>query len=190
MTPTELLTQAASDFPVMYLDPEAQSRLLQRSLEAYQEKVGPVMRLTFTEDSNVVDTPKAFLSIALAMDAEGVFHEAEEAGGVITVTEQPATTELSSYCGHVSVKPFCIWYFQDFQNWATDQDLPPESIHLISEYLIALLDVLNSERGRAVAQSTGLNLEFPSDQELRERLTQAGLAMEENQAIIPGVVVM
>ena len=179
MTPTELLTRAVSDFPVMYLDSGVQGRLLAKSLEAYQEKVGPIERLTFPDNEVSVDTPVGFLSIAIAMDADSVFHEASESAGVITIVEQSG-----------SVKPFYCWYFQDFQGWDSDTDLPAESIHLLSKHLMASLDILNSERGRAVAQSTGLSLEFPSDQELRERLNVADLAMEENQAIIPGVVVM
>ena len=179
MTPTELLARAVSDFPVMYLDAATQGRFLSKSLEAYQEKVGPMAKLILPADVDEAATPGDFLSIAIAMDADSVFHEATVADGVITIAADTS-----------SVYPLYCWYFQDFQNWDTDEDLPSESIHLISEYLIALLDVLNSERGRAVAQSTGLALEFPSDQELRERVTAAALAMDENQAIIPGVVVM
>jgi len=187
MSPTELLARAVSDFPVMYLDTGIQNQLLAKALEAYQEKVGPVANLTFPVDVTEIETPEDFMSLAIAMDECCVYHEAKESEGVITVTEQPGGICPFLYS---SVKPFRVWYFQDFQGWDSDADLPPESIHLISKYLIALIDVLNSERGRAVAQSTGLDLEFPSDQELRERLDTAALAMEESQAIIPGVVIM
>lgn len=180
MTPTELLSRAVSDFPVMYLDAPAQERLLAKSLEAYQEKVGPIEKLIFPDEEVEADKPEGFLSIMIAMDADSVFHEASMTATKVIVTEQDG----------ISIKPFYVWYFQNFQEWDAAKDLPPESIHLISKYLVALIDVLNSERGRAVAQSTGLDLEFPSDQELRERLNMAALAMEENQAIIPGVVVM
>lgn len=179
MTPTELLTRASSDFSVMYLDAPTQGRLLLKSLAAYQEKVGPIEKLIFPDAEVEADKPEGFLSIAIAMDADSVFHEASETATKVVIAAQD-----------YSVKPFYCWYFQNFQEWDLDEDLPAESIYLISTYLTALIDVLNSERGRGAAMATGLPLEFPSDQELRERLDAAAVAMEENQAIFPGVVVM
>lgn len=179
MSPAELLARAGSGFQVVYLDAPTLAILLSKSMEAYQAKVGPMAQLTFEAEAVTATKPDDFLSIAVAMDADSVFHEASVSGSIITIA-------ADAY----SVKPLYLWYFQNFQNWDADTDLPTEAIHLISQHLIASIDILNSERGRAVAQTTGLDLEFPSDQELRERLTATELAMEENQAIIPGVVVM
>jgi hypothetical protein len=179
MTPNELLARCVAEFPVMYLDAQAQGRLLTKALTAYQEKVGPMGRVVFPETEDTVPLPSDFASAAIAMDADSVYHESAVVAGQITIATQSW-----------SRKPFSCYYFRDIQNWGLDTDLPTESIHLIAEFLSASLAVLNTERGRAVSLATGLQMEFPGDAELRDRVSAAILDMEESQAIIPGVVVM
>jgi len=54
---------------------------------------------------------------------------------------------------------------------------------ILLDYLVALIDVPNTERERAVAAATNIAIELPSKQELRERVLQLEEAMEESRSI-------
>ncbi len=69
------------------------------------------------------------------------------------------------------------------------KDLPPGAIGSIMKYLEALIELPNTRRARTVAMATGRQDEFPSDSELRERITAIETEMEE-YAVLPMVTVI
>jgi hypothetical protein len=64
-------------------------------------------------------------------------------------------------------------------------ELPAISIGILMDYLKALIEIPNTQRARQIANATGLQVEYPSDEELRARKENIEFAMEDSQAMIP-----
>jgi len=185
MKPLELLQEVKAEFQVIYLEDSVLNGLLRRALGTYQDKAGPVKTISFPADETVLDRPADYLACAGAMDARGTWVEIVDSG----TAEAPTLTALT---GDSDVLPIQLRYFVDLRNNATNKtyELPTESIGLLHEYLFALIDIPNTRRERQISLTTGMQLELPGDEELRQRLVALELAMEESKAIIAGALVL
>ena len=86
------------------------------------------------------------------------------------------------------VAPYCMYYFCDLRNWALDEDLPPDCPYLIADYLEALLNLINTQREREAYLSMGLVAaaqELPNATELKQRIYDLEVEMQDNKALIP-----
>jgi len=175
MTPNELLESVKSQFQVVYLDSLKLSNLLAQAIGAYQDRAGTVKKLTFAADSAEASVPTDMLEIISVSDAEGRWHEFAVVNGVVAVTERSN-----------SVRPYSAAYFVNMRgmDFATD-NLPPDSLSLLRDYLEALIAIPNTMRARQIATATGVEAEYQSDAELIARKEALELAMDDAQAIIP-----
>jgi len=176
MTPNELLDLVKTQFGVLYLDSAKLTNLLKQSLGAYQDKAGVIRKLQFGDDDTEVDVPDDLLEIICIADAEGRWHEYQASTTAIAVVEQTGK----------SVKPYTLSYFVNLRDMDIDEDdLPPETIGTLCDYLEALVAIPNTARARQIAAATGIQGDYTSGEELRARRDTLELAMEDEQAIIP-----
>ncbi|MBQ9406347.1 MAG: hypothetical protein IJU37_06355 [Desulfovibrio sp.] len=104
-----------------------------------------------------------------------------------TEGEEPAiTVNLDISTRHDA--PFCLAYFADLRHWPADENLPGDCCPLLTDYLEALIALQNTERMYNAYLTAGMH-ENPqgllSQQELRQRVAELELAMEDNKAIVP-----
>ena len=178
MTPTELLEQAKSQFLVLYhTDATALGQLLAKALRKYQDKAGVIEEVSLG-DAAELDLPDHFLRIATAQDATGNYMEASADNEKLMVVERRDTR-----------KPYKIFYFLDLASFDADEDLPLAIIGTTLDYLVALIDIPNTQRARRTQQATGEQGDLPSDDALIARRDQIELTMEDEEAIIPMAVV-
>ena len=179
MTPTELLNEAKAHFPVLYVEDTAfLNSLLKKTLGKYQDKAGVLLSQTIPDDEFFIDIPTDFLAIGVVQDARGNFHDHIIAEGQVQITKR--------LYPNASVPPFSFSYFLDLRNYDSDTDLPDTTISLLLDHLEASIDIYNTARAKRVAQSTGQDtVEFPSEQELKERRAAVELEMEDNMSIVP-----
>lgn len=176
MTPNELLDLVKTQFQVLYLDPVRLATLLKQALGTYQDKAGLVRKLQFGDGATEAATPDNLLEIVVAADAEGRWHEYRMGETSITIVEQTGK----------SVKPYTVSYFVNLRDMDTEEDeLPPETVGPLRDYLEALIAIPNTARARQIATATGIQAEYPSDEELGARKENLELAMEDEQAMIP-----
>ncbi len=176
MTPNGLLELVKTQFQVIYLDSVKLTNLLKQALGAYQDKAGVVRKIQFGDDVTAVNIPDDLLEVIGATDAEGRWHEHRVTGDSIAVIQQAGK----------SVKPYVISYFVNLRDADTEEfELPPETVGLLRGYLEALIASLNTARARQIAAATGIQAEYPSDEDLRARVENIELTMEDSQAIIP-----
>ena len=176
MTPNELLDLVKTQFQVIYLDSVKLTNLLRQALGTYQDKAGLVRKLQFGDGDAEAATPEDLLEIIGAADAEGRWHEYRMDAESIVVVEQTGK----------SVKPYIVSYFVNLRDMDIGADeLPPETVGSLRDYLEALIAIPNTARARQIATATGIQAEYPSDDELRNRKENLELAMEDSQAIIP-----
>lgn len=181
MTGRELLAEAKKYFPVIYGGSEVDTydHLIRQALGTFQEKAGYVGKVETPEDEAAVAIPSGFLALLSAHDSQRQFHEAMVDDTTITVREQDA-----------SVPPYTIHYFVNLREYSlTEDDLPPEILGILLDYLIALIDIPNTARARRVALATGQQIEVRGDAELLVRKEALELVMEEEYAIIPSIMV-
>lgn len=200
MTPAELLELAKSHFVVLYHSDETKlGNLLKRALGKFSEKAGvtitAIVPFTAPGDSGsspidfVAPTPlyyaplpDYFKDIAIAKDAKGLWHEVTI--GVNPEDDPPVPSLVFSLVENVSVSPMTLEYFVELMDWDEDTDLPVGVASMVLDYLIALIDVPNTERERAVAQQAGQMAELPSKSELMDKVTEIEQSWEENAAFI------
>ena len=176
MTPNALLDLVKAQSQVLYLDSTKLENLLRQALGVYQDKAGLIRKLRFGDDDTEADTPDDLLEIVVAADAEGRWHEYRMGETSITIVEQAGK----------SVKPYTVSYFVNLRDMDIDEDeLPPEAVGPLSSYLEILIAIPNTARARQIATATGMQVEYPSDEELRGRKENLELDMEDSQAIIP-----
>ncbi len=84
-----------------------------------------------------------------------------------------------------SVAPYTFYYFVNLRDYDLDTDLPNGIVGTIIDYLVALIDIQNTERARAVALSTGRQMELPTNDEMNNRKAIVEAYMEENMAMVP-----
>ena len=175
MTPTQLLDEAKNRFVVLYhKDTASLNLLLKQALGKYQEKAGCIGTVqVILKDEGVIDKPSDYLEIMTAIDANTRYVESSVTIDKINVEIRENVTEF----------PVTVHYFQNIRDWEAGKSLPPGVSSLLLDYLVALIDVPNTERERAVAMSTGQQIELPSKQELQERVLQLEETMEESRSI-------
>jgi hypothetical protein len=182
MTPNELLNLVKTQFQVLYVESGKLTNLLKQALGTYQDRAGVIRKLQFGDDDTEADTPADLLEVICVADAEGRWHEHRIDGDTITVIEQ-LRPGLSI---RKSVRPYTVSYFVNLRDMDIEKDvLPPETVGPLREYLEALIAIPNTARARQIATATGIQAEYPSDDELRTRKENLELAMEDLQAIIP-----
>jgi hypothetical protein len=158
---------------------------LREALRTYQDNAGVIEKLTFAADATEADLPDHFLKVVVAEDALGNYHEAIVDDEAISITTRTS-----------SVAPYTVHYFVDLVSYDPDDldeddvdDLPSSIIGKTLEYLVALIDIPNTQRARRMSGVTGQQIEFPSDDVLLQRKEQIRLSMEDEEAIIPMVSV-
>lgn len=85
-----------------------------------------------------------------------------------------------------AVAPFTLVYFIDLNK---SVQIPPMLESQLYGYLSILLEIPNNKRAREVATTMGMQAEFPSDEELKQRKDLMEVEMEESQSIIPSAAV-
>lgn len=176
MKPFDLLNAVKEQFKPLYIDDSGVlKKLLDQTLRAYRDKAGVLARVETVDEAETVAVPDDFQTLVCAEDSKGRWHKCAKVDDVFTIV-----TDTNS------VAPYTFTYFVDLTRIDfTEGELPTETHALLMDHLTALIDVQNTKRARAAAQATGRQAEFPMDQELRERVTQVELEMDEAKAIIP-----
>lgn len=177
MTPNELLELATSRFvPLYYNDPEKLNALLYAALGTYQDRAGCISSIRTAESS--VTIPPTLLEVVSVQDAYGRYHEVSVGDTILTIETDAE-----------SVGPFTIWYLVDLRKWDADLDLPGGVAGAVIDYLVALIDIYNTERARAVAQATGRQIDLPSNEELMNRKLSLEADMADAQGFLPMISV-
>lgn len=202
MTPAELLDEAKNRFIVLYHNDSTKlESLLRQALAKFSDKAGVTVAasIPFTSPDHsglspvtyIADTPMYyaplpdhFKDVAVAKDAKGQWHDAEV--GVNPEDDSPA---LVFYLDADSTSPMRVEYFVDLRDWDEDTALPNGVVSQVLDYLVALIEVPNTERERAVAQQAGQTPDLPSKSELMQRIDQIESAWEENSAYIGSTVI-
>lgn len=187
MSPQELLEEVLRRFTVLLLDePERQEALLRQALGKYQEKAGILRRLEISDRTDApVELPEDFLAPVSVQDSRGWYvpHRLQDA----------APMSMALLPGSRHTPPFDVYYFCNLRDWPMESDLPTQCTALVADYLEALIALPNTERLRMAHTATnmgGLLAELPSAQDLRQRIADLELLMEENKAcVLPCVVV-
>lgn len=216
MTKEELLTQVIAQFQVVYLDGPTQAALLGQALRVCQSKMGPFSDIICEEGT--VDTPADFLSVAVAMDANGRWQEVTrvQTAEIPETDDAPAVpaTDKLQIVGQAtvdtSVSPTLTigggsrfygagrtgstaavkpFRIYYFVDLSKSAQLPPLVEHQLFNYLSILLEIPNNTRARQTATAMGTQAEFPSDEELKQRKDLIEVDMEESQGMIPTAAV-
>ena len=175
MTPAELLTMASSRFnPLYYNDTDRLNELLTIALGKYQDQAGVVKSIRSSGTDETVVVPDDFFDMVSAHDAYGRYHETESDGTDITVVVDAD-----------SKPPYTFWYLANLRGWDEDTDLPGGVAGPVLDYLVALIDIENTKRARAVAQATGRTIDLASDEELLTRKMTIEMDMADSQAFLP-----
>lgn len=205
MTPTEILDEAKRRFIVLYHDnPDDLERLLRQALGKYQDKAGMILEVW--SDSPSFSIPAHFHAVAGCCDAKrrhmswrmgemdaeetipAVFDE--ETGDMVT-PEETVTVQKPAIVVQVGSKheaPYCLYYFLDLRHWPADTPIPGDCDALLLDYLEALIAVLNTQRQREAYIMAGMSQpaqELISASELKQRVTELEMMMEDNKALVP-----
>lgn len=180
MTPLQLLEEVQGRFIVLYHNEEpALHRLLAQALTKFQEKAGVLF--TVRVNGPEVDLPEFFWKVASCHDNAHRF-----------VPTQPDREDGKLRLGVIAgnTPPYTIHYFIKLRDWPEDRDLPTSCISLVADYLEALIAIPNTDRERRTLSATGLPFDhLPAVQELRARLADIEVEMEDAKAILPPIAV-
>jgi hypothetical protein len=179
MTPAEILEIAMSQFTPLYIvDSGKLETLLRRALLTYQDKAGVIKTVTSVGTDSFVEIPDDMLSVIHAADAGGRYHEV-----VCDDTNLSVTPDASS------VPPYTFHYFVNLREYDIDADLPAGIVGVLIDYVVALIDIPNTERARAISLATGRQAEFATISEMINRKDMLEAYMAENMAIVPMMTV-
>lgn len=182
MTPLELLEEVKGRFVVLYHDDEAALlRLLTQALRKYQDKAGVILSGRYPSGTSDAPFPECFLSVAACQDARQrhVCVTEDWENKRLVFDTQDATGELTLY------------WFSHLAAWPPKKNLPYGCVGLVGDYLEALIDIPNTSRARdAYHDINGPVSDLPSLAELKGRLAELELQMEECRAIIPPALVI
>lgn len=197
MTPNEILKEVMQRPLVLYHDdPDRLERLLRQALGKYQDKAGAILEVW--GESDAFEIPANFQAVAGCCDSKRRYmpwrwgskdvetEVVDDEGNVVTETETIKT--INVVVGRKHVAPYCLYYFCDLRHWDGETDLPPDCSFLLADYLEALINLINVERQKAAYFDMGMAQaaqELPSLSELRQRVTELELMMEDNKALIP-----
>lgn len=180
MTPQQLLEEVQGRFVVLYhKDESALNRLLAQALTKFQDKAGVLFTLRTNEPQ--VPIPEGFWRVASCHDSASRFvpTQPDRESGVLYLGTEPRNRP-----------PYTVHYLVKLTAWPLDKDLPTSCISLVSDYLETLISIPNTERTRGILNATGQASDhLPAEQELRTRLTELEVEMEEAKAMLPPIAV-
>ena len=175
MTPQEILDDVLKRFMVLYHnDPEDLKRLLKQALAKYQDKAGYICETWYS--STVIIPPERMSGIASVYDKgkRYVPWHVDMPEGVIVLD----TLDKNE-------APYCLAWFVNLRELPLDEDLPGDCPTLLADYLEALIAVQNTERQRNAMLITGQQTQdLPTVADLRQRIKDLELEMEDNKSII------
>lgn len=181
MTPANILEEVKTRFMVFYHhDDEVLQRLLYRALGKFQDKAGVILEVWFDEPT--LELPPRFHAVAGCSD----FKRRYIAHRLETNEEGHEILRLLPKAKHVS--PYCLSYFCSLRDWDMEEELPADCDALVSDYLEALIAILNTKKEREAYLQAGMQdsaQTLQSEQELRQRVADMEREMEDNKAIIP-----
>lgn len=179
MTPLELLEEVKGRFIVLYHNDEAAlKRLLKQALGKYQDKAGVILQTYYPAGTTEADLPDLYLTVASCHDEKGQF---------IPVYVDDVNRKLFFDITDSSLKIRLYWLAR-LRDWPEEKDLPYGCVGLVSDYLEALIDIPNTHRTRdAWHDINGPIQDLPSVQDLKNRLAELELQMEECRAIVPAL---
>lgn len=183
MTPQELLDEVKGRFVVLYHDNDAAlQRLLRQALGKYQDRAGVLMETRYPAGTLETDLPDFFLGVAACQD---------EACRFVPVTVDEESQKLRFQPGTANAGELTLHWLARLRDWPLDKPLPHGCTGLVGDYLEALIDIPNTARTRdAYHAIDGPVADLPSLQELKSRLAELELSMEENRAILPSIMVI
>ncbi len=83
-----------------------------------------------------------------------------------------------------------LYWLARLRDWPDDRELPYGCVGLVGDYLEALIDIPNTQRTRdAYSDIQGPTQDLPSLQDLRARLSDLELQMEDCRAIVPAMLI-
>lgn len=175
MTPQEILDEVIRRFMVLYHnDPEDLKRLLRQALAKYQDKAGYICETWYS--SAIILPPERLSGIASISDKKKRYvpWHVDMPEGVIVLDVLDKNES-----------PYCLSWFVNLRDWPLDEDLPGDVPTLLADYLEALIAVQNTERQRNAMLITGQQTQdLSSVQDLRQRIRDIEIEMEENKSII------
>lgn len=178
MTPIQCLEEAKSRFIVLYHDdPATLNRLLRQALLKMQEKAGVIAEMWTSE--TMFSVPARCHAIAGCCDSARRF---------VPWRFDPENCAVSLRIYPKHEPPYCLEYFLEISKWPDDEELPGKIDALLCDYLEALIAVPNMQRQREAYLMTGMQTavqELPTISELKQRVAELELAMEDNKALIP-----
>lgn len=180
MTPLELLDEVCGRFVVLsHNEPSALERLLYQALAKFSDKAG-VLYTVMTHETTIC-LPPFFWRVATCHDSAHRY-----------VPTQPdrETGELHIGIEPNSKPPYTIHYLVKLEEWPRNRELPAGCISLVADYLEALIAIPNVTRSKDLRSAMDLSTEhMPSVQEIRARLAEVEMQMEDAKAILPPVAV-
>lgn len=182
MTPLELLEEVKGRFVVLYhQDDAALRRLLKQALGKYQDKAGVILQSCYPAGVGEAELPELYLGVAGCQD---------ETGRHVPVFVDDAKRKLHFDVSESSGALRLYWLAR-LRDWPEDRELPYGCVGLVGDYLEALIDIPNTQRSRSAWHDIqGPTQDLPSVQELKARLAELELQMEECRAIVPAMAVI
>jgi len=173
MTPLEIIAQVSARFDTLYYSDSAKlEQMIKDSMGVFQDHAGAIRSVKIETPETSIAKPADFLVVASTSDARGRWTDYN-----VTATE----IELSG----TYVYPVDVSYLVDFRALEVDDDLPHESIGLITKHFAACLTHRNTIRERNIAMATGMQRELPSDDVLKADISAVEIEMDDAMAIIP-----
>lgn len=181
MTPQELLEEVKGRFVVLYHKDDATlQRLLRQAMGKYQDKAGVLMESDFPAGTDEADMPQPFLCVAACHD-ESYRH--------VPVKEDMAGSKLYFRPVGTTAGGLTLHWLARLRDWPLDVPLPHGCTGLVGDYLEALINIPNTARARDVNRAIdGPTSELASEQELKARLVELEMAMEESRAMLPPIM--
>ena len=180
MTPQQLLEEVKGRFIILFhSDESALTALLRQSLGKFQEKAGIIFSVS--AESATIPLPPDYWRPAMAHDAKWRY---------VPSRLNRETNEILLDTDSRNVSPYSLYYLISLRDWDMERDLPTSCISLVMDHLETLISIPNTERARMAASSTGLSSsEFPSIQDIRARVAEIEMQMEDSKAMLPPICV-
>ncbi|HHA1306313.1 hypothetical protein [Enterobacter kobei] len=179
MTALELLEDVKGRFPVLlHDDDDALKRLLIQALGKYQDRAGVIrtVHLQYEDGQTTRELPKNFLAQVGVSDSLDGFVCSTILDGQLVL----------DVCDCVSW-PLKFRYLVNLRGMNLQEDeVPPNIIGMVSDYLEILIRIPNTDRLRTVSIAGKLDVStFPDDVTLYERKKQLEDEMASLRAILP-----
>ncbi len=181
MTPLELLEEVKGRFIVLYHnDDAALKRLLRQALGKYQDKAGVILQTCYEAGTKEAEMPDLYLTVAACQDGDGRFVP-------VFVDDENKKLVFDVSADNLKIR---LYWLARLRDWPDDRELPYGCVGLVGDYLEALIDIPNTQRTRdAYSDIQGPTQDLPSLQDLRARLSDLELQMEDCRAIVPAMLI-